>query len=80
MTMHSAMKMTEEHKVITRPRSNEVEHDNTEETSIDVGKELIVGRDMKKKMTVSLLESMSEKIIILPILVLVELARQPLRN
>jgi len=67
MTMHSAMKMTEEHKVITRPRSNEVEHDNTEETSIDVGKELIVGRDMKKKMTVSLLESMSEKIIILPI-------------
>ncbi|KAG2565721.1 hypothetical protein PVAP13_7NG135100 [Panicum virgatum] len=67
MTMHSAMKMTEEHKVITRPRSNEVEHDNTEETSLDVGKELIVGRDMKKKMTVSLLESMSEKIIILPI-------------
>ncbi|KAF8667220.1 hypothetical protein HU200_052882 [Digitaria exilis] len=44
-----------------------VEWDNRQETSFDAGKELIIGREEEKKRMASSIESMPEKIIILPI-------------
>ncbi|KAF8667226.1 hypothetical protein HU200_052888 [Digitaria exilis] len=49
-------------------RKYEVESDKSEETSQDAGEELIIGRDKeKKKIIASLLESMSDRLVILPI-------------
>ncbi|KAF8688244.1 hypothetical protein HU200_042369 [Digitaria exilis] len=47
--------------------SGMVEWDNRQETSFDAGKELIVGREEIKKIMASSIDSMSEKIVILPI-------------
>ncbi|CAL5089781.1 unnamed protein product [Urochloa decumbens] len=76
-TMHNAMK-AKEHKVIadqhqhsnfmTGSRSYEIESGKSEDTSLDAGNELIFGRDKEKKIIMaSLFESMSEKMVILPI-------------
>ncbi|CAL5027869.1 unnamed protein product [Urochloa decumbens] len=76
-TMHNDME-AKEHKVIADQhqysnfmigsKSYEIESERSEETSLDAGKELIFGRhEEKKKIMASLLESMSEKIVILPI-------------
>ncbi|PVH35194.1 hypothetical protein PAHAL_7G123400 [Panicum hallii] len=77
MTMHNHLKLTKEHKVITdqhqdsksmiSSRSNLITSGNTKEISLDVREELIVGREMKKINMATLLGSMPEKIIILPI-------------
>ncbi|CAL5067350.1 unnamed protein product [Urochloa decumbens] len=77
MTMNNEMRLTKEHRVIydrhqqsnfmISSRSNETGSGNTQEKSLDVVKELIVGREEKKNRMASLIERTPEKIIIFPI-------------
>ncbi|CAL5027877.1 unnamed protein product [Urochloa decumbens] len=77
MTMHNEIKLRKQHRATTyqqedsdfmiSSRISEIKSNNAKETSLDVGKDLIVCREEKKKGIASLLESMSEKITILPI-------------